>query len=104
VGDFMILDCLRASGGGAVAVSERDIVETRSELGRLGLGYASLETAAAAAGLKAFVESGLIAPDDTVVLFDTGAGFKSDPPSFAAPATVPNDETYWKEKVIPGLG
>jgi threonine synthase len=103
VGDFLILDCLRASGGGAVAVSERDIFEMRPELGRLGLGYASLETAAAAAGLKTLVESGQVAAGESVVLFDTGAGFKSDPPVFAAPAPVANDEELWKERVIPAL-
>jgi threonine synthase len=104
VGDFLILDCLRASGGGAVAVSERDIDDTRSRLGRLGLGYVSLETASAAAGLKALVESGDIGTDETCVLFDTGAGFKSDPPGFPPPDAVANDEALWKEKVIPGLG
>jgi len=103
VGDFLVLDCIRKSGGSAVAVPEADIVATRSALGRLGLGYASLETAAAAAGLKALVESGLVRASETVVLFDTGAGFKSDPPDFPAPNTVPNDAGFWKEKVIPRL-
>jgi len=103
VGDFLILDCLRTSGGAAIAVPERDIVEWRLRLGPLGLGYASLETAAAAAGLNALVESGSIGSDETVVLFDTGAGFKSEPPRFDAPAPVPNDPEVWMAKVIPGL-
>src|SRR5216683_4742767 len=71
VGDFLILDCLRGSGGAAIAVPEREILEWRLRLGRLGLGYASLETAAAAAGLSALVESGTIAKDEVVVLSDT---------------------------------
>jgi threonine synthase len=104
VGDFLILDCLRRSGGAAIAVPEREILEWRLRLGRLGLGYASLETAAAAAGLNALVESGSIGKDETVVLFDTGAGFKSEPPRLDSPAPVPNDPELWKEKVIPGLG
>ena len=103
VGDFLILDCLRKSGGAAIAVPEREIMEWRLRLGRLGFGYASLETAAAAAGLNALVESGAIGKDETVVLFDTGAGFKSEPPRFDPPAPVPNDPELWKEKVIPGL-
>jgi len=103
VGDFLILDCLRQSGGAAIAVAEGDILETRSRLGRLGLGYTSLETAAAAAGLKALVESGLIHEDEEVVLFDTGAGFKSEPPAFESPRSIPNDLDYWKEKVIPDV-
>jgi threonine synthase len=103
VGDFLILDCLRESGGSAVAVPDQRIVETRSRLGRLGLGYASLETAAAVAGLEVLMELGLIGSEETVVLFDTGAGFKSDPPAYEAPTTVPNDAAYWTERVIPTL-
>jgi threonine synthase len=103
VGDFLILDCIRASGGAAIAVAEAAIVATRTRLGAMGLGYASLETAAAMAGLEVLVESGAIGRDETVVLFDTGAGFKSDPPDFQPPPVTPNDPEAWKERVIPGL-
>jgi len=103
VGDFLILDCLRTSGGGAIAVPEREILEWRLRLGRLGLGYTSLETAAAAAGLNALVELGSIGEDETVVLFDTGAGYKSEPPRFDVTSPVPNDPEVWKAKVIPAL-
>jgi threonine synthase len=101
VGDFLILDCLRRSGGSAVAVTEADMVDTQKVLGSLGLGYVSLETAAAAVGLKALVESQSIGGDEVVVLFDTGAGFKSEPPAFGSPAVVPNDEDVWREQVLP---
>jgi threonine synthase len=103
VGDFLILDALRESGGSAVAVPEADLVEMQGRLGALGLGYVSLETAAAAAGLHALVESGLVSRDDSVVLFDTGAGFKSEPAPIASPQAIPNDEGVWREKVLPGL-
>jgi threonine synthase len=103
VGDFLILEAIRASGGAAVAVPEPEIVTTRALLGAMGLGYASLETAAAIAGLGTLVESGRVSRGETVVLFDTGAGFKSDPPSFAGAAVVPNDPAYWRERVVPGL-
>jgi threonine synthase len=103
VGDFLILDALRQSGGAAIAVSEREIVQTRARLADVGLGYTSLETAAAAAGLNALLDSGLVGKDEIVVLFDTGAGFKSEPPTFEAPKPLPNDPAFWKEKVIPSL-
>ena len=70
----------------------------------LSLGYASLETSAAAAGLDALLEAGAIDKDERVVLFDTGAGFKSESPSVDAPEPVPNDPDFWTENVIPGLG
>jgi threonine synthase len=103
VGDFLILDAVRKSGGAAIAVPDSDMVEMQARLGALGLGYASLETAAAAVGLKALVESGHVRRDESVVLFDTGAGFKSEPPTAAAPRPIPNDEAFWREKVLPGL-
>jgi threonine synthase len=103
VGDFLILDCIRGSGGSAVSVPEAEIVAMRTRLGALGLGYAGLETAAAAAGLAMLVDAGNVGKDETVVLFDTGAGFKSDPPDFTAPGPVPNDPGIWSEKVIPAL-
>ncbi|HEY0830039.1 MAG TPA: threonine synthase [Candidatus Dormibacteraeota bacterium] len=103
VGDFLILDAIRASGGAAVAVPEGEMFEMQRRMGSLGLGYASLETAAAAAGLAALVESGRLGRGDSVVLFDTGAGFKSQAPHLEAPRPIPNDEAFWREKVLPGL-
>ncbi len=103
VGDFLILDAVRKSGGAAIAVPDSEMVEMQRRLGSLGLGYASLETAASAVGLNALVDSGLVGRDDSVVLFDTGAGFKSDPPAAAPPRPIPNDEAFWREKVLPGL-
>ena len=103
VGDFLILDALRESGGSAVAVAESDLAGMQGRLGALGLGYVSLETAAAAAGLRVLVESGLVSRDETVVLFDTGAGFKSEAITLPSPPRIPNDEEVWRQKVLPGL-
>jgi len=102
-GDFLILDSLRKSGGGAVAVPEVEILATQKRLGTLGLGYPSLETAAAAAGLKALVDAGLIGSGESCVLFDTGAGFKSVSPDLPPPRPIPNDPGYWKDRIVPAL-
>ena len=102
VGDFLILDCMRKSGGSAVAVPDTGMFAMQRRLGSLGLGYASLETAAAAAGLVALLESRQIGPDESIVLFDTGAGFKSETVA-TRPSPIPNDLDYWKEKVVPAL-
>jgi threonine synthase len=103
VGDFLILDAVRESGGAAIAVPENEIIATQRRLAQLGLGYASLETAAAVAGLEALVSSGVIG-DGEVVLFDTGAGFKSDPPAMPRADVIPNDEGFWREELLPKLG
>lgn len=103
VGDFLILDAVRSSGGAAIAVPEREITAMQPRLAQMGLGYASLETAAAVVGLEALQAAGRIARDDSVVLFDTGAGFKSESPEMPALPVIPNDEQFWSEKVLPGL-
>ena len=102
LGDHLILDCLRRSRGGAIAVPESEIDAMQTFAAREGAGYLSLESSAALAALPAMLEGGLIDPGERVALFDTGAGFKSDAPSMELPAVVPNDPDAWPQ-VIAGL-
>lgn len=80
VGDFLILDTLRASGGTAVAVGEDSISEMQTFAGRLGAGYVSPESAAALAAVPALRDRGDIDRNDEVVVFDCGIGQKYPPP------------------------
>ena len=97
VGDFLILDCLRESKGAAIAVPERDLASMQGRLAQAGAGYLSLETAAAVAAVPMLVEAKRIDRNDVVVVFDTGAGFKSEPPrDQVAPVHVPNDPDKWE--------
>jgi threonine synthase len=80
VGDFLILDFLRASGGTAVAVGEDSISEMQKFAGRMGAGYVSPESAAALAAVPLLRERGEIGRDDEVVVFDCGIGQKYPPP------------------------
>jgi threonine synthase len=80
VGDFLILDALRESGGTAVAVSEDSISEMQIFAGRMGAGYVSPESAAAFAAVPVLRGSGEIGSDDDVVVFDCGIGQKYPPP------------------------
>jgi threonine synthase len=80
VGDFLILDALRESGGTAVAVSEDSISEMQIFAGRMGAGYVSPESAAAFAAVPVLRGSGEIESDDDVVVFDCGIGQKYPPP------------------------
>ena len=99
LGDHLILDALRRSGGGAVAVAEQELASMQSRAASLGAGYLSLETAAALAALPALRERGLIDASDRIALFDTGAGFKSAPPDLVAPKAVPNNPDAWEAVV-----
>ena len=99
LGDHLILDALRRSGGGAVAVAEHELASMQSRAASLGAGYLSLETAAALAALPVLRERGLIDARDRIALFDTGAGFKSAPPDVVAPKPVSRDPAAWEALV-----
>jgi threonine synthase len=76
IGDFLILEALRKSGGGAVAVSDEEIREAWAEMGRDEGLFTAPEGAATWAGLRRLVASGAIARPERVVLFNTGTGLK----------------------------
>ena len=76
VGDILVLRALRESGGTAVAVSDRDMVEGMLDLGRReGIGAAP-EGGATLAALRQLVRDGVVARDQEVVLLNTGGALK----------------------------
>jgi threonine synthase len=76
VGDFMMLDAIRASGGAALAGNENRIVEWMGRVARTeGIGICP-ETAVCFDCLALLNASGRIKDDDTVVIFNTGAAQK----------------------------
>jgi threonine synthase len=76
VGDFMILDAVRASGGCARAAAEERLLEWMRRAASLeGLSLCP-EAAACLDVLAAMVREGAIAADEQVVVFNTGAAQK----------------------------
>jgi len=76
VGDFMILDAVRASGGRAIAVSELRIREWMA-LGMQSEGLAICpETAACIGALEQLCAQQWIKPHEEVIIFNTGAAQK----------------------------
>src|SRR5262245_22043205 len=74
--DALILDALRQSHGAAVAVSEQEIMAgTREAAATEGL-FMAPEGGACVAALRKLKSSGHLSADDTVVIFDTGTGYK----------------------------
>ena len=74
--DTLILDDLRESQGTAVAVSDAAIVASQHRLGRAEGIFAAPEGAATLTALEVLLERQWVAPEETVVLFNTGAGLK----------------------------
>ncbi len=72
VGDFLILDAIRQSGGAAVAVTDDEILKAMEILGSSEGILACPEGAATVAGLKKLVEAGAVDKDEQIVLFNTG--------------------------------
>ncbi|HEX8722328.1 MAG TPA: threonine synthase [Pyrinomonadaceae bacterium] len=76
VGDFLILDALRASGGAAVAVSDAELMAAVGEVGAAEGLFVAPEGAACLPALRKLIERGEVGEDERVVLFNTGAGVK----------------------------
>ena len=76
VGDFLILDALRASKGAAVAVSDEELLAAVGEIGAAEGLFVAPEGAACLPALRKLVERGEVGRDERVVLFNTGAGVK----------------------------
>jgi threonine synthase len=100
VGDFMILDAVRRSGGAAIAVPERELEEIQRFAASHGAGFSSLETSAAFAALPMLRARQMIDAAARVAVFDTGAGFKSEPPiDLDLPSPVTGDPDGWDQVV-----
>jgi threonine synthase len=76
IGDFLILDALRASGGTAVAVTDDDLLDAVGEIGRLEGLFVAPEGAACVPAIRRLLQRGEIQRNEQVVLFNTGAGIK----------------------------
>jgi threonine synthase len=76
VGDFLILRAVRESGGTALAVSDREMVDGMRALGAHEGISAAPEGGATLAALRRLLAQGVIKPSESVVLFNTGGALK----------------------------
>lgn len=76
IGDFLILDAVRASNGTAIAVTDDELLRATREIGAAEGIFAAPEGAACLPALRQLLASGAVEPDERVVLFNTGAGVK----------------------------
>ena len=76
IGDFLILDALRNSGGTAVSVTDEELIAATGEIGAAEGIFCAPEGAACLPALKKLMADGQVKPSDRVVLFNTGSGVK----------------------------
>ena len=76
IGDFMIIDALRTSGGTAIAVTDDQLIEATKEIGAAEGIFCAPEGAACLPALRKLMDEGLVTADERVVLFNTGSGVK----------------------------
>ncbi len=86
IGDYLILDAVRASDGTALSVSEESIRQAQLEMGRLAGVYAAPEAAATWAAASALRRGGFLSGQERLVLFCTGSGLKYAPPTIPSPS------------------
>ena len=84
LGDFLVLEAVRATGGTAIAVDDDELLADVALTGRLEGMFVCPEGAAAVSAVRRLRASGWIAADDEVVVLNTGAGV-------LYPDTVPVD-------------
>ena len=98
-----MLRILRESGGGAVAVSERAIVEAQHLLARLEGVWTSPEGAALVAALGTMKDAGQVTADARVVIMLTGAGIKYAPPELPTPIDLTGTDAEIQRQVVGAL-
>jgi threonine synthase len=76
LGDFLILDAVRASGGTAIAVRDAELLDAGIQLARDEGIFAAPEGAACVAALEKLLVSGFLKPEERIVIYNTGAGLK----------------------------
>ncbi len=86
LGGRLMLQALRESGGGAVAVSDAELeAEARTATVESGVDF-SPEGGAALAGARALLTAGMLAASERIVAFNTGAGWLYRQPGDLPPA------------------
>ena len=76
IGDFLMLDILRKSNGGAITVDDEEMIRAVREVGSKEGLFVAPEGAACFVALKKARASGQIGDGERVVIFNTGSGIK----------------------------
>ncbi|MCH7653686.1 MAG: threonine synthase [Chloroflexi bacterium] len=76
IGDYLILQALRESGGGALTVSDDQLVPYMRTVATLEGMFICPEGAATVAALNRLLADGVLQPDEKILILNTGSGLK----------------------------
>ena len=76
LGDFLVLNAVRESGGTAIAVSDDELLAAGIQLASDEGIFAAPEGAACVCAAQKLIETGFLKPADRIVLYNTGSGLK----------------------------
>jgi len=76
LGDFLILDAVRKSGGCAIAVTDDELIDAGIELATAEGMFVAPEGSACVAALRTLLKTGFLKADEKMVIYNTGAGLK----------------------------
>jgi threonine synthase len=76
LGDFLVLNAVRESGGTAVAVSDADLIAAGIRLASEEGIFAAPEGAACIVAAERLLENGFLKQNDRIVIYNTGSGLK----------------------------
>ena len=74
--DYIILQAIRDTGGTALAVADNEMVAAMREMASMEGLFPCPEGAATLVGLKRLLEDGFLTSEQTIVLLNTGSGYK----------------------------
>ncbi len=76
LGDFLILEAVRDSGGTAIAVSDAEMLDAGIQLASDEGMFVAPEGAACVAALSKLLANGFLQPSERILIYNTGAGLK----------------------------
>lgn len=76
LGDFLVLEAVRASGGTAIAVSDDDMIQGGVDLASDEGIFVAPEGGSCVAAARKLLGTGFLKPDEKMVIYNTGSGLK----------------------------
>ena len=76
LGDFLVLQAVRESGGTALSVSDTDMLDAGVQMAAHEGIFPAPEGGACVAAAQRLAQSGFLKPDERVVIYNTGSGYK----------------------------